>query len=71
MWVQEQKVSFFVIQSKPQDLSKTLINVTVVRYVLEINCKTTNQSFKENIYNVTKLALISGVEISMLRTCGR
>lgn len=69
MWVQKQKVAF--LSYRAQDLSRALVNITVVRQALATNCKTTNQSFKENMYNVTKLALKFGVEISMPRACGR
>lgn len=60
-----------VLQSKQQDLSKALSNVTVVRQALEANRKNAHQSFKEIMNSVTKLALKVGAEITMPRTCGR
>lgn len=60
-----------VLQSKQQDLSKALTNVTAVRQALETKRKNADQSFKEIMNSVTELALKVGVEITMPRTCGR
>lgn len=50
-----------VLQSKQQDLSKALTNITAVRQALEIKRKNADQSFKDIMNSVTELALKVGV----------
>lgn len=59
------------LQSKQQDLSKALTDISIVRQALEAHRDTSDQSFKEIMNNVTMLASQVGVEISTPRTCGR
>ena len=60
-----------ILQSKKQDLSKALADVTVVKGGLEAVREDVDNHFKDIFNEVTAIASKVNIEIKIPRTCGR